>query len=142
MNDKVFLDTNILVYSYSGSEVEKQGISRKLITESVSYISTQVLQELTSTLVKKFGKSWKEAQNAVDESSKNNLLHINNQDTIVSACDIADKYKYSFYDSLIIAAALQCGCKTLYSEDMHDGQVIENTLTIVNPFADTYHTKR
>jgi predicted nucleic acid-binding protein len=46
---------------------------------------------------------------------------------------IADKYQYSFYDSLIISAALSCNCKTLYTEDMQDGQIIENSLTIINP---------
>jgi len=61
-------------------------------------------------------------------------LHINEVGTIVNACDIALKYHFSFYDSLIIAAALESGCSTLYTEDMHNGQVIEDRLKIVNPF--------
>jgi len=134
MNDRVFLDTNILVYSYSATEPVKQNIARKLVAESLSYISTQVLQELANTLTKKFDNTWKDTQKAVVESCKNNLLHVNNQDTIANACDIADKYQYSFYDSLIVSAALSCNCTTLYSEDMQNGQVIENCLTIVNPF--------
>jgi len=52
MNDKVFLDTNILVYSYSATDPAKQNIARKLIAKSHSYISTQVLQELANTLTK------------------------------------------------------------------------------------------
>ena len=134
MNDKIFLDTNVLVYAYSNTEPDKQAIARKLIAESDSYVSTQVLQELTNTLTKKFHNSWKEAQNAVFESCKNNLLHINERDTLVNACDIANKYKFSFYDSLIIAAALECCCATLYSEDLHNNQVIEKKLTVINPF--------
>jgi predicted nucleic acid-binding protein len=134
MNDKVFLDTNILVYAYSNTEPDKQGIARNLITEHKSYVSTQVLQKLTNILTKRFYNSWQEARNVVLESCENNLLYINEKNTVVSACGIADKYKYSFYDSLIIAAALECGCTTLYSEDMHDGQVIEDTLTVINPF--------
>jgi predicted nucleic acid-binding protein len=134
MNDRVFLDTNILFYSYSTTDLNKQNSARKLIAESLSYISTQVLQELANTLTKKFGKTWKDAQKAVVESGKNNMLHVNNQNTIANACEIADKYQYSFYDSLIIAAALSCNCKMLYSEDMQDGQLIENSLTITNPF--------
>lgn len=134
MNDSVFLDTNILIYSYSATDSAKQNIARKLVAEYLSYISTQVLQELANTLTKKFGNTWKDAQKAVIESNKNNLLHENNQDTIANACDIADKYQYSFYDSLIVSAALSCNCTTLYSEDMQDGQVIENCITIVNPF--------
>lgn len=59
---------------------------------------------------------------------------VNDVDNINSATLIADKYHFSFYDSLIIAAALKASYKVLYSEDMQHGQVIENTLTIVNPF--------
>ena len=68
------------------------------------------------------------------EVSSDFNVFVNKPDTIERACQIADKFQYSFYDSLIIAAALSCNCKTLYSEDMQDGQVIENSLTIVNPF--------
>lgn len=134
MNDKVFFDTNVLVYAYSNTEPDKQAIARNLIAESVSYVSTQVLKELTNTLTKKFHNSWQEAKNAVLESSKNNLLYTNEIQTILNACDIADKYKLSFYDSLILAAALECDCNILYSEDMHDTQIIEGKLKIINPF--------
>jgi predicted nucleic acid-binding protein len=134
MNDKVFFDTNILVYSYSFTELDKQRISRKLIEETDSYISTQVLQELVNTLTKKFGKSWDEAKKVVDESCKNNTVFSNQSKTISGACSIADKYQYSFYDSLIISAALSCKCKILFSEDLQHGQVIEDNLKIVNPF--------
>jgi len=50
------------------------------------------------------------------------------------ACDIAKRYSYSYYDSLIISAALEANCDTLYSEDMQNGQIIEKVLRIVNPF--------
>ena len=61
MNDKVFLDTNILVYAYSNTEPDKQAIARNIIAENESYISTQVLQELTNTLTRKFHNSWNDA---------------------------------------------------------------------------------
>jgi predicted nucleic acid-binding protein len=64
----------------------------------------------------------------------NNQLHTNTQLTIHKACNIAMRYKFSFYDTLIIAAALESNCTILYSEDMHHNQVIENALKIVNPF--------
>lgn len=54
--------------------------------------------------------------------------------TIKRACQIADRYRFSFYDSLIISAALESNCTVLYSEDLHDGQVIEGTLTVKSPF--------
>jgi predicted nucleic acid-binding protein len=55
-------------------------------------------------------------------------------ETILKALELAEKYRYSYYDSLILAAALSAGCTALASEDMQDGQVIENSLTIFNPF--------
>ena len=60
-------------------------------------------------------------------------MNLNKPVTIERVCKTADKYQYSFYDSIIIAAVLSTDCRTLYSENMHDGQVIENSLTIVNP---------
>jgi len=134
MNDKVFLDSNILVYSYSDTELEKQHIARNIIAENNSFISTQVLQELSNILIKKFKKSFKDVGITINESCKNNILLVNSKDTIIKACNIADKYKFSFYDSLIIASALEGDCKILYSEDLQHKQVIEKSLSIVNPF--------
>ncbi len=54
--------------------------------------------------------------------------------TIQSALDVQDRYRFSWYDSLIIASALEAGCEFLYSEDMQNNQVIEGRLQIVNPF--------
>ena len=134
MSGKVFLDSNILIYSYSNSEQGKQLIARKLITEYGSMISTQVLQELTNTITRKFGFSFASAEAAIHECCQNNELHINTEDTIRQACRVAEQYGYSFYDSLIISAALECNCRTLYSEDMQHNQSINNQLIIINPF--------
>jgi predicted nucleic acid-binding protein len=134
MNDSVFLDTNILVYSYSFAELDKQGVARHLIDQHDSFISTQVLQELANTLIKKFKASPVEALNAVNESAGNCFVHINSESTIAAACKIVERYAFSFYDSLIIAAAIECGCTALFSEDLNHGQVIEEKLKIINPF--------
>jgi predicted nucleic acid-binding protein len=134
MPDNVFLDSNVLVYSYSNSEIQKQQIARRLIADSNSLISTQVLQELCNIVTKKFKFSYEQASTAIRESCQNNSLHINTSDTVLQACDIVGRYGFSFYDSLIISAALESGCAILYSEDMHDGQVIDGKLTVKNPF--------
>jgi len=132
--DKVFFDSNVLIYSYSNSEPEKQAIARKLITENNSTISTQVLQELVNTVTKKFKFSYPGAAVLVKECCQNNNLHINTEDTVLLACDIAQQYHFSFFDSIIVSAALETGCNILYSEDMNHGQKIENCLIIINPF--------
>lgn len=134
MNAKVFLDTNILVYSYSSTEPQKQAIAQQLITESNSYISTQVLTELCNTMTKKLKFDFSIALKTMNECCANNILVTNTKDIIEEATKIADRYGFSFYDSLIISAALNAGCRKLYSEDMQHNQLIEKKLIIVNPF--------
>ena len=134
MNDKIFLDTNIIIYAHTDAEPEKQKIAQKVITEKLTIISTQVLQETANTLVKKFKQTWTDVTKVVKEAALNNFLNTNTDQTILAACNIAGKCQYSFYDSLIISSALESGCNILYSEDLRDNQLIENTLTIVYPF--------
>ncbi len=134
MSDNIFLDTNILVYSYSTTEPEKQTIARKLITDINSFVSTQVLQDLTNTVTRKFKFTYQDAVNTINECCHNNNLHINTEKTIIEACKVAQHYGFSFYDSLIIASAIESNCSVLYSEDMNNGQSIDNKLKIINPF--------
>ncbi len=70
----------------------------------------------------------------IDELESYFEVHLNTANTIKKAIRIVDVYKYSWFDSLIIAAALESGCSVLLSEDMQHNQLIENKLTIVNPF--------
>jgi predicted nucleic acid-binding protein len=136
MSDRVFLDSNIIVYSYSNTEIDKQEAARKILSESNSFISTQVLQELCNIITRKFKFSYQQASVAVKESRQNNNLHINTESTILQACQIAEKYGFSFYDSMIVSAAIESNCTTLYSEDLQDGQIIEEKVTVKNPFKD------
>jgi predicted nucleic acid-binding protein len=134
MNAKAFVDTNILVYAHTDLDPRKQSIAQKLILENDTCISAQVPQELAYVLFKKFGKSWKEIEDVLSNVAEAHSIHTNSESTIVDACRLANTYKYSFYDSLIIGAALECNCITLLSEDMAGGQLIDKSLTIVNPF--------
>lgn len=132
-SDRVFLDTNVLVYSYSATEIDKQQTARKLVSEYNSYISSQVLQELCNIVTRKFNFSYPAALVAINESLQNNNFFVNTEHTIIQACKIAERYSFSFYDSMIISAALECECSVLYSEDLQHNQKIEE-LTIINPF--------
>jgi len=89
---------------------------------------------LTNTLTRKFKLPLNSAIKAIDECCANNNVFVNNPETIKGAINIADRYGFSFYDSLIISAALESDCKVLYSEDLHNGQIIEKKLKIQNPF--------
>jgi predicted nucleic acid-binding protein len=136
MNDKVFLDTNILIYCYSVDEKEKQYKALSLLEKHSdnSLISTQVINELSNILFKKFKLTSIEIENTILEID--NYVNIVNftLTTQIKALKIKEKYKLQFYDSLIIATALENKCTILYSEDMQDNFIIDSVLTIINPF--------
>lgn len=134
MKDNCFVDTNIIVYCYTNDEPVKQQKALAVSSGTETFVSTQVLTELSNTLKKKFKLDWAEIELVISEIGTGFNVYVNKPATIERACQIANVYHYSFYDSLIITAALACNCSILYSEDMQNGQVIENSLTIVNPF--------
>ncbi len=134
MSDKVFIDTNILIYLYSDNERTKKQIAQKLVEENTIFISTQVVQEFANILRKKYKVDWKLIRSAIEEISRASSVFINHTGTINQALVIADKYQFSFYDSLIVASALENNCNILYSEDMQHKQVINGKLHIINPF--------
>jgi len=131
--ERIFLDSNVMIYAYFKQDEKKQRISKLLISQN-AVISTQVLQELTNTLHRKMKVDYSIVRPILQECIKNCELKTNSSDTVFLALDIAERYGFSFYDSLIVAAALESKCTTLYSEDMHHNQHIGN-LIIKNPFA-------
>lgn len=136
MNDKVFLDTNIIIYSYSEDEIEKCEIANKLLEENEKniIISTQVINELSNTLFRKFKLSSAEVKLVVIELNNNFTISNFTFKTQLKAIELKNRYNLQFYDSMILATALENKCNILYSEDMQNGQVIDHKLTIINPF--------
>jgi predicted nucleic acid-binding protein len=139
MNDaNVFVDTNILVYAYDASAGAKHDVAMKIMRElwdsGRGTISMQVLQEFFVTVTSKIAKPLdiKTARDVVRDLIKWNPILVNG-DIIINAIDIHSASRYSFWDSLIIAAAIEAGVDTLYSEDLSDKQRIKN-ITIKNPF--------
>ena len=134
MSVKVFADTNILLYAFSKNEEEKQQKALEILDNSWPTISTQVIREFISVGTTKhkqpLEKVMRQVRNIAD------VVDIINEDMeiIDKGIEIHQRYEFRFYDSLIIAAAITANCTILYSEDMQHGQVIEKTLTIVNPF--------
>jgi predicted nucleic acid-binding protein len=98
------------------------------------WISTQVLQEFSNTLRKKFHREWSDVQAAITEICLNFEVYVNRPETVQDAISIAGRYGYTLYDSLILSSCLAIECKTLYSEDMQHKQIIDDSLIIVNPF--------
>jgi predicted nucleic acid-binding protein len=130
---KDFLDTNVLIYAVSKNEARASKAEALLASGGI--VSIQSLNEFVSVARRKLGMSWKEVKEFLDLVSTlcPDPVPISlNMHKV--ALDIAEKYGYSIYDALIASAALETGCKTLYSEDLQDGQVINRQLTIRNPF--------
>ena len=137
MNGKVFADTNIIVYAHTSSEQEKQAKITEILDNASLTISTQVVKEFINVMVRKFSQPMSQIKGQIDDIIS--IAQVVNEDLelIDRAVEINQKYHFRFYDCLIIAAALRAGCVTLLSEDMQHGQVIEGTLTIINPFLKT-----
>lgn len=135
MPDKVFIDTNVLIYGYSEDEPDKQQRAIDCVRSGEAWISTQVLNETINVLKRKFSLSYSQIRDAVQELSEGFPIILVSVNTIEMALNLAERYQYSYFDSLILASALEAGCQILYSEDLQDGQRIENQLMIVNPFS-------
>jgi len=134
MRDKIFLDSNILIYCYSNTDLNKQYKARELILNENSIISTQVLNETIHILQKKYGVSWKNLEILIHDFENNFIIQPVTSKEIKNACQLANRYGFSFYDSLILAAALESNCSLLFSEDMQHKQLIEYKIKILNPF--------
>ena len=139
MNDKFFIDTNIFIYSFDNSDPEKQFISKRIIDDGLSnsnsIISYQVIQEFINVATKKFSTplSISDCQKYFSVILEPLCEIFSSIDLYYQALEIMERWKYSFYDSLIISAAIKGNCSVLYSEDLQDHQKIFD-LTIVNPF--------
>lgn len=133
MKDKVFLDSNILLYTFDCKDTQKQSIAKDIVLSDSNTISIQVVNEVSSNLLRKFSFKNNHIKQFVSSCySRYDVIGIN-KNIFLKSCDIRDKYNISYYDSLILASAIDAQCSILYSEDMQHNQKIEN-LTIVNPF--------
>ena len=134
MSDKIFLDTNILIYSYSITELEKKEIVLSILESGSLIISVQVINEFIWVMNRKFNIALDILHKIVNKLWEKFHVTGTERSTVNTALKLAAQYRYSYWDSLIVASALESGCNILYTEDMQHGQVIENTLTIKNPF--------
>ena len=133
MSDKPFLDTNVVLYAFRQGDARSQ--RAEILLAVGGTLSVQVLNEFVNVARRKLNKSWEEVRRAL------RILRVFCPDpapvtieTHDRAVQIAERYGYSIFDSLIVAAALERQCETLYSEDLQAGQVIEGRLRVRNPF--------
>jgi predicted nucleic acid-binding protein len=130
---KIALDTNILISLFNGNDIKKREIADELVSNN-AIISSQVVSEFLNV------------SKRLLQLSKSDIIHKCN--LVFDLCTIAPtthatlhkaeyfikRYDLQLFDAIIVASAWESGCTILYSEDMQHNQVIENTLTIANPF--------
>jgi predicted nucleic acid-binding protein len=137
---KMFVDTNILVYAYDLSAGNKHEKAKEIVKDlwrtGEGLISTQVAQEFFVTVTRKIAKplGLGQAREIVKDLLQWKTVTVDGS-LIVDAINIQEKYLYAFWDSLIIASAIEGGAGTIISEDLSDNQRIKN-VTIQNPFAE------
>lgn len=134
-----FIDSNVFIYLFDETDDRKRRIAQSLIhtalLEGSAQISFQVVQETLNVITQKLSVPVKlEDAHLFLNQVLLPLWKINPNSTLYQrGLAIQTRYQLGFYDSLIISASLQAGCRTLFSEDLQHGQQIE-TLTIQNPF--------
>ena len=131
---KAFFDTNLLVYLFSEQEPDKRQAVIAAMNQYNRFVSTQVLNEFCNVCIRKLNLQVSAVKKAIEEICVACEVLPVDESTVLSALDVQEKYKYSYYDSLIIASALGSGCEYLLTEDLSHGQTIEGKLGVKNIF--------
>jgi len=138
MSAKVFVDTNVLVYARDDSEPEKQQKAMAWMTHlwssQAGRLSFQILQEFYSTVTQKLhpGMDLQSARNDVQSLFAWHPTYVG-ADTIQGAWSIQDRFKLSWWDSLVLSAAQIADCRYLLTEDFQENQVFGN-VRVIDPF--------
>lgn len=132
MSDSPFFDSNVLLYLAS-ADADKADCAEALLA-SGGTISVQVLNEISNVAMRKHGMSWSQVGILLEPVRALCRIEPLTEATYDRGRSLAVRYKLSVYDAMIVASALLAETDTLYSEDMHDGLLVEDRLRIRNPF--------
>ncbi|WPL16495.1 putative nucleic-acid-binding protein, contains PIN domain [Thiorhodovibrio winogradskyi] len=135
MPARLFVDTNIWLYALVADD---GNLKHRLAAEFVlgltrPLVNSQVIREASSNLLKKAGIEEPRLRAIVGDWYRDCEIHPSNATQHLLASKLRQSHRFSYWDSLIVAAALDAGCSALYSEDMQHGQIIDDRLTVINP---------
>lgn len=139
MSDRIFIDTNLLIYAFDTKNLQKQTIAKRLLKSFFDkdgyFISTQVVNEFCYAALRKFCPPLgnEVLREFVSSLPSFKIVHVG-RDITLAALSLMDKYSLSYWDSLITATAIANNCTLLHTEDLQDGLVIEKSLRVANPF--------
>lgn len=131
MSGRAFLDSNILLYAVSDDA--RASVAQNSL-QAAHVISVQVLNEFATVARRKLGRSVEDirlAEKGFRAALEVVPVTVEHHD---AALDLMGRYGFSFYDSLIVASALDAGCTRLFTEDMQHGQMLDKRLRVINPF--------
>lgn len=134
MHADLFLDTNILLYAAS-KKAEEQGkrkVARELLARDGVGLSVQVLAEFYVNAISKLKLPEEQVLRVLEKLRRYPVLPVD-EAVFWSALEIRKRYGISYWDSAILAAAIELGCGTVFSEDLNDGQTYAG-VKVVNPF--------
>lgn len=132
---RCFLDTNVWLYAFVATQdPTKSDIAKGIIERNEIIVSAQVINEVSIDLIKKAQFDELQIQRIITAFYVRQQVVESDKELLLTASDLRARYRFSFWDSLIIASALIGGSSIVYSEDMDDGLLVDNRLRIVNPF--------
>lgn len=134
MTARIFADTNLWIYAHLQKAADPRCHQVAALVRTLPLIiSNQVLNEYYSVMLKN-----QATDTFIQANIKTMLWHCDvfclSLDTLATAFEVRERYRFLWWDSLIVASALETQCGFLYTEDMQHGQIIENSLHIINPF--------
>lgn len=130
-----FIDSNIWLYGIINSDSRKTTIAQDLIDKKKreTVISTQIINEVCVNLIRKVNFNEDQIEELILSFYDDYSVYELDQSILLKAVELRKNHRFSYWDSLVFAAALASGANVLYSEDMQNGFTLEG-LTILNPF--------
>ena len=135
MSERAFLDTNVLVYAIGDEEPKRTQAEALVRALAEGVISSQVVAEFVNVSLLRSLMPSPVLRQALQLLVATLEMHPVEGTTADLGLRLHERYGFSWWDSLILASALESGCAVVYTEDLHDGQVIEGQLRIENPFS-------
>jgi len=133
-NEACFIDTNVWLYAFIDDDAQKQDVAQKIIKSCEPVISAQVINEVCVNLIKRAKLSEERISELVETFYEKYEVVESGKELLLSASQLRQEYALSYWDSLIVAAALVSEVGILYSEDMQDGLAVRQRLKIVKSF--------
>lgn len=139
MNDSAFVDANVLIYAHDIDAGIKQSKAASLVRElwssGLGVVSTQVLQECYVNITRKIPTPVPRAEaRELLRSYAVWRVELLDAKDVIATSELEERSRLSFWDALIVAAACKAGVRTIYSEDLNAGQVLEG-VRVENPFS-------